>query len=223
MSSKLLQKTRGEAMKNELILIGAIMLCAQVEGQMAKNTLLKNQLSVSSQAINKLSNMHIERQTHTYKYVAPIAKEDYNKKTSPFSYREMLNPFTGGQVSSWHKGVDIVGLWHCTIRPIDLNGEVIDKWYVPTNTRGGHEVFGGYVRIKHPDGWISAYGHLSSIYVKEGDKLIDGIFYRNGVALQSKGILGRQGNTGQSTGEHLHLSIQRPDGVFVDPLRWVKL
>lgn len=203
-------------MKSILVLIVIMMLGAQIENQMMINKTLKTAIIQSG-----LSNTGEQRKVYITKYTSPIDKLD--KLTSPFGYRELLNPFTGGWMSNYHKGTDMIGLWHCAIKPIDLNGEVIDVWPVPNWYYKGHDVFGAYVRIKHNDKWISGYGHLSAIYVKEGDLLIDGLFYRNGKLLPNKDILGRQGNTGLSTGEHLHLSIKKPDGKFVDPLRWIKL
>jgi len=182
------------------------------------------ELNIAKDTINLIqSGTHVEERMVKYKYTSPIDKEHFKKLTSPFGYRLLLNPFTGGTKTSYHKGVDIVGTFHCGITPVTKNGKVIDKWYVPGSYTEGHKVFGGYVRILHSDGWISGYGHLSSIYVKEGDVLVDGIFYRNGKVLPSKGLIGRQGNTGISTGEHLHLSLQNKEGVFVDPLLYLDL
>lgn len=219
-------------MKNEYIPIGLMILFSFIGDQAIKIdslreqsiitvNLLREQLIVSNRSINKLSNMYIERQTHVFKYTSPI--KDYDKLTSPFGYRELLNPYTGGTRSSNHKGLDIVGAWHSEIRSIDLNGEVIDVWMPPDDYYRGHDLFGGFVRIRHNDDWISGYTHLSSIYVREDDLLIDGIFYRKGKVIGSIDVIGRQGDTGISTGEHLHLLVEKPDGTFVDPLRWIEL
>lgn len=208
-------------MKYEIILIGTIMLLAQIEGKMDRISTLKEELSIANNSISTLSNMRIERANHVFKYTSPI--KDYDKFTSPFGYRELLNPYTGGTRSSNHKGLDIVGSWHSEIRPVDMNGEVIDVWMPPDDYYRGHDLFGGFVRIKHEDGWISGYTHLSSIYVREQDLLINGKFYRKGKLISAIDVLGRQGDTGISTGEHLHLLIEQPDGTFVDPLKYVEL
>jgi len=197
------------------------MLLAQLENKIDQVKVLHDELNATHKAIAMFSAMSETEQTRWYKYTSPI--DTLDKFTSPFGYRELLNPFTGGMTKGKHQGFDIVGQWHCEIKPIAPDGEVIDVWPVPNWYYKGHPLFGGYVRIKHDDGWITGYGHLSSIYVKEGDKLIDGLFYRNGKLLKSEGTLGRQGNTGMSTGEHLHLSIETPDGIFVNPLRWTAL
>ena len=211
-------------MKTTIIITLGIWLLAYSQIQVTNVNDQETYIIVANRSINYLSNMHIERRQHEYKYKTPIAVGDFDKKTSPFNYRELLNPYTGGTRNSNHMGLDLVGTWHCLISPIALNGEVIDKWYVVP----GHPIHGGYVRIKHPDDWIESHSHLSKIYVKEHDRLIDGIFYRKNWKgewnpLPSGGYIGRQGDTGQSEGEHLHLGIQTPDGKFVDPLHYIDL
>jgi len=181
-------------------------------------------MSNQSQTISLLANMRIERQEYVFKFKkGPIDKKYIPDKTSAFGYRELLNPYTGGTRTGNHLGIDIVGTWHCPIKPIVLNGVVEHKWYVEP----GHPTHGGYVVILHDDGWRSGYSHLSKIYVKEHDRLIDGFFYReiNGrwTKLNTDGILGRQGNTGLSEGEHLHLTIKNEKGELLDPILYVDL
>jgi murein DD-endopeptidase MepM/ murein hydrolase activator NlpD len=68
---------------------------------------------------------------------------------------------------------------------------------------------GGYgktVKIKHGGGYISLYAHQSRIRVKRGQ------FVKRGQ------IIGYVGNTGRSTGPHLHLGIMK-NGRWVDPMK----
>jgi murein DD-endopeptidase MepM/ murein hydrolase activator NlpD len=71
---------------------------------------------------------------------------------------------------------------------------------------------GGYgynVMIDHGNGVVSAYGHCSRLFAKEGQ------------TVQAGDRIALVGNTGYSTGPHLHLEI-RVNGEQVDPVPWLK-
>lgn len=94
-----------------------------------------------------------------------------------------------------------------------LDGTVIE---VGNQGKGGYGVF---VRMQHKGTSQTIYGHLTKAYVKEGDKLKAG------------DRLGLSGNTGFSTGAHLHFGY-RPIGWkknynngfkgYVDPLPYLR-
>jgi murein DD-endopeptidase MepM/ murein hydrolase activator NlpD len=65
--------------------------------------------------------------------------------------------------------------------------------------------YGNYVIIDHGNGYRTLYGHLSTIYVG------------NGQTVRRGDRIGRMGSTGRSTGVHLHFEISR-NGVRFDPL-----
>lgn len=69
--------------------------------------------------------------------------------------------------------------------------------------------FGNYVRLHHGDGWIDEFLHLNS-FVAEGNYL------------QGQ-VIGYSGNTGQSTGPHVHWHLIAPNGTRVNPLDAVKV
>jgi murein DD-endopeptidase MepM/ murein hydrolase activator NlpD len=73
------------------------------------------------------------------------------------------------------------------------------------DTRGG---YGKLVILSHAGDMETRYGHLSSFKVKEGH------FVRPGQAL------GTVGDTGRSTGNHLHFEI-RVSGRADDPIKWL--
>lgn len=160
-----------------------------------------------------------------YRFVNPIYWEDREEEqlTSPKGYRELLNLNTGGTRTSEHQGVDMAGTWHARLKPISPDGIIEDKWYVPNVALGrrGHKLHGGYVKVRLSDGWLYAYSHMSAIYVREGDVIKDWKIYRNGKYIGE--FIGRMGDTGQSDGEHLHLAIQNPEGMFVNPLQYVDM
>ena len=64
--------------------------------------------------------------------------------------------------------------------------------------------------VEHSGGYKTAYGHLSIIYVKVGQKVKKGH------------VLALTGNSGYSTGPHLHFEIRRYN-KSVDPRRYIKL
>lgn len=67
--------------------------------------------------------------------------------------------------------------------------------------------FGNYIRFHHGNGFIDEYLHLNS-FVAEGN-------YSQGQ------VIGYSGNTGNSTGPHVHWHLITPDGVRVNPLDYV--
>ena len=66
--------------------------------------------------------------------------------------------------------------------------------------------FGKLILIKYDNGLASTYGHLSLIKVSVGDRVLRGQ------------IVGYSGNTGYSTGPHLHVSIYAKDAVEMKTL-----
>ncbi|MEL7585284.1 MAG: M23 family metallopeptidase [Prolixibacteraceae bacterium] len=113
--------------------------------------------------------------------------------TSPFGMR--LHPMTNK--NHFHAGVDLRA-GSDTVRAI-LNGKV--------NRCGYDRNLGYFVRIRHGP-YESLYGHLSRYFAKAGELVLTG---------QPIGVTG---NTGRSTGVHLHFSILQ-DGKPVDPVRFL--
>jgi murein DD-endopeptidase MepM/ murein hydrolase activator NlpD len=74
---------------------------------------------------------------------------------------------------------------------------------------GQESGFGNLVKICYWDGTISYYGHMSVISVNVGERVGPGE------------AIGQSGNTGDSTGPHMHLEIHPKGGEAVDPLPWL--
>ncbi len=74
---------------------------------------------------------------------------------------------------------------------------------------GQQSGYGTKLEIRYWDGTVSWYGHLSSIDVGVGEQVEPGE------------VVGATGNTGHSTGPHLHLEIHPDDGGPVDPQPWL--
>ena len=204
-------------MKYFIVTLLMVILClyAFTDYQMDKNetfiaelAVMKSSLSQTNRTINLLEN-HYTKPTH-YLFSLPLHEDDYNQLTSPYGYRELTNPKTGGETKRVHEGLDLSGTWNARILSTG-DGVIIEKWYVPGSWKKGHPVFGGYVKILHKNGMISGYGHLSTIYVHEGD------------IVQQGQLIGRMGDTGISYGEHLHYSLELADGTFVNPLQYIDI
>ena len=111
------------------------------------------------------------------------------KVTSPYGYRR--DPITGKQ--SWHNGLDL----RAKNEPAySMMEGIVEK--IGYDSRSGN-----YVTLRHGKFYIS-YCHLSSIIVRKGEYVYPGI------------IVGVTGNTGRSTGSHLHLTCKK-DGKSFNP------
>ena len=71
--------------------------------------------------------------------------------------------------------------------------------------RGRDGGFGLLVKIRHPNGYVTSYAHLSRIEVKKGQKVGQG------------DQIGRVGATGLATGPHLDYRVQDTSGRFINP------
>ena len=104
-----------------------------------------------------------------------------------------------GRWGRMHKGVD----WACPIGTAVMascGGTVVQA--------GWSSGYGNCITIRHPDGKQTRYGHLSKILVSSGQKVTQG----QKIALS--------GNTGRSTGPHVHFEIII-NGSQVNPLPYL--
>jgi len=74
---------------------------------------------------------------------------------------------------------------------------------------GPESGYGNMVKIRYWDGTVTFYAHMSSFAVAQGDQL------------QPGQVVGQVGNTGESTGPHLHLEVHPEGGAPIDPLPWL--
>ncbi|WP_313011175.1 M23 family metallopeptidase [Brevundimonas sp.] len=98
--------------------------------------------------------------------------------------------------STDHGGIDIaVPIGTPVVAPAD---GVVE--FAGPRGRGGNTVL-----IRHADGRVTGYAHLDSINVKAGDRVSQGATFA------------ASGNTGNSTGPHLHFSARDAQGRRIDP------
>jgi murein DD-endopeptidase MepM/ murein hydrolase activator NlpD len=117
--------------------------------------------------------------------------------TSRFGWRD--SPWGSG--SQRHTGLDIMASYGTPVR-VSAPGMVV----FAGRDSGG---YGSTVVVDHGHNVKTLYGHLSGIYVREGQR----------VARST--AIGAVGNTGRSTGVHLHYEV-RVGNVPVDPMLYVK-
>lgn len=108
--------------------------------------------------------------------------------TSPFAMRW----------GSFHGGIDIANAVGTPILAA-TDGVVVDS--------GPAQGFGNWIRIKADDGTMTTYGHMETLDVNEGDRVVAG-----------QKIAG-MGSLGFSTGSHLHFEVE-VNGEKIDPLLW---
>ncbi|MEW5938041.1 MAG: peptidoglycan DD-metalloendopeptidase family protein, partial [Chloroflexota bacterium] len=109
-----------------------------------------------------------------------------------------------------HDGID----YGISYRPIyaaaDADQVVYAGWADPQNHKSNLGIF---VKLHHPNGYYTAYGHLSSVAVQTCLDI--------GCANIPHGeMVGVSGNTGNSTGPHLHFLAKNPSNVAIDPYGW---
>ena len=125
----------------------------------------------------------------------PSAYPVYGTITSPFGMRK--SPF--GYGTEFHPGIDIsvpVGT------PVKAAGKGVVTY------AGWLSGYGNAVIIDHGYGIESVYGHNSEILVKVGQSVKRG------------DIIAKSGNTGRSTGPHVHFEV-RVNGNPVDPMKYL--
>lgn len=96
-----------------------------------------------------------------------------------------------------HHGIDLAIPENSVLRAI--SDGVVDRIY------DGSDAIGKGLSIKFPDGTRAIYGHMNDVKAKVGEHVNAG------------DVIGLSGNTGLSTGSHLHFGLKAPDGGWLNP------
>lgn len=107
--------------------------------------------------------------------------------------------FGAGRGRRLHEGIDLAGP---TGTPIIAPGDGIVTF---VGYKGG---YGNTLKMDHGYGVTTTFAHCSTIQVKEGDRVKRG------------SVVAAVGNTGSSTGPHLHYEVHL-DGIPVNPMRYL--
>jgi murein DD-endopeptidase MepM/ murein hydrolase activator NlpD len=135
-------------------------------------------------------------------------------KSAPFTTRSIYTTPDAGSVTAlgsfvwpaagritqgyrfYHKAYDVANKGGGSILAAD-SGTVVASSWDPSG-------YGNKVVIDHGNGYVTLYGHLSILQVHVGQRVNRG------------DVIGQMGNTGRSTGTHLHFEI-RQGGVLLNP------
>lgn len=110
---------------------------------------------------------------------------------------------SGFYKSGFHNGTDF-GIASGTSVLAAADGKVI------AIGNNGRYAYGRYIAVDHGNGLVTMYGHLSSVTKKLGDKVKRG------------DTIAKSGNTGNSTGPHLHFTVFSAKSFDVVPSKTVK-
>lgn len=113
------------------------------------------------------------------------------------SYGNRTHPIFGGR--KLHNGADLKANYEKVYSVLD--GIVTASGW---DAKGG----GNYIKVKHSNSFVTSYLHLSEIYYKVGE------FVKAGF------IIAKSGNSGNSTGPHLHFSVIE-NGNYINPIRFL--
>ncbi len=127
----------------------------------------------------------------------PLSKP-INKDYISSSFGPRVDPIT--KKMAMHQGIDFVG---------SKSQEIFSPSTGKVIRAGKYYDYGNVVEIDHGYGITSRYGHLSKVLVDVGQIVNNG------------DIIGLQGSTGRSTGEHLHYEI-RHKGHALNPYKFIK-
>ena len=132
-------------------------------------------------------------------------------KKSPSGTGDISKPCEGTLYSRYgtrngrlHKGLDICGAEGTPITAADSGKVVFSGW--------DDSGYGNMIKIDHGNGYMTVYAHCRELYLAEG-------------AVVNKGdTIASMGNTGRSTGPHLHFEVvNTKDGSTIDPLKFFEM
>jgi murein DD-endopeptidase MepM/ murein hydrolase activator NlpD len=163
-------------------------------GNMLKS--LQSQIDLRSSQLSALENVILSRQLGQ-----EIHPEGRPVNTGYISsgFGDRVDPFTGGE--EFHEGIDFAAP---AGTPIHAVAAGIVTW---AGARGG---YGNMVQIDHGNGYSTRYGHSKKVLVHVGQ------------TVQRGDVIALVGDTGRSTGPHVHFEVLR-NGHEVNPAHFVAL
>ncbi len=159
--------------------------------------------SEASQTANRAHSGIVEQQRLDAAEAAARAEREAKRWVSPLTANYRITAgfgSTGRMWSAGHEGLDLAAPQGSEVRALSRGEIIFAGWDGP---------YGQRVAIRHWDGTVSWYAHLSRIVQESG-------------AVEPGTVIGRVGSTGNSTGPHLHLEIRQNGGdTPVNPRAWL--
>ena len=171
----------------------ALAVSEQILSSSLKNRQLESKISFTSNSFKQIQ--EFVRYRHNLWEHTPFILPAKGQVTSGFGIR--LHPVTGA--FAMHEGMDI-----CNSKwtPIYATADGM----VATSQLNGN--FGNVVVLDHGNGYTTKYGHLTQIMVQKGQ------------LVKRYGLIGYMGDTGRTTGTHLHYEVHR-DGSPQNPEKYI--
>jgi murein DD-endopeptidase MepM/ murein hydrolase activator NlpD len=168
-----------------------------LSSEVARIDQLTRKLYVQSKSYDEIWDMirDRDRMLASIPAIMPVNIKQLKFMASGFGYR--IDPIY--KTPKFHAGMDFVAE---VGTPVYATGNGIV--FKADREAGG---YGNHVRISHGFGYLTLYGHLSEYLVRPGQKIKRG------------DIIGRVGNTGKSTGPHLHYEVHK-NGTPVNPANY---
>lgn len=160
----------------------------------------KNTLPVDTQKIISANTVQCAYRNSSVQLGASVPRaeplEGMPRISSAFGRR--IHPVSGN--NSFHNGIDYaVPVGTMVYTPAD--GKVTK---IQNDTNG----YGWFVVVQHPDKTSTLYAHLSDVLVNIGDNVSAGC------------AVAKSGNTGRSTGPHLHYGMLDANNNYIDPSKY---
>jgi len=164
------------------------------EGPLVEDlSLAINNSSLLNQGITKLEETW--RDQHQWLRQLPTGSPIINQIGLSSNYGTRIDPFTN--LLAQHPGVDFSAPAGTPILAAG-DGLVLRAEY--------DSAYGNFIEIAHADQFVSKYAHASKVHVKAGQRL------------QRGQVIAEVGNTGRSTGPHLHYEISH-QGKMINPMQ----
>jgi murein DD-endopeptidase MepM/ murein hydrolase activator NlpD len=159
--------------------------------------ILSKQLYIQSKSLDDIINLAEDKEKllAAIPAIMPVRKEDLTRMASGYGWRS--DPFT--KARKMHRGMDFTAPTGTPVYAAG-NGKIIRA----DNTASG---FGEHIEIDHGYGYSTIYAHLSKYNVKAGQKVKRG------------DLIGFVGNTGRSSGPHLHYEVHK-NGQPINPINF---